>query len=75
MAALVATGARAEEYKIGEVDLTVSGAVTAGTEVRTAPRDPRLHCHMRFHTLAAEIGRTRNQCSRIANIIIVPTKV
>jgi Protein of unknown function (DUF1302) len=42
MAALVATRALAEEYKIGEVDLTVSGAVTAGTEVRTTPRDPRL---------------------------------
>ena len=42
LAALAATGARAEEYKIGDVDLTVSGAVTAGTQVRTAPRDPRL---------------------------------
>ena len=42
VAALAATGARAEEYKIGDVDLTVSGAVTAGTQVRTAPRDPRL---------------------------------
>ena len=42
MAALVATGARAEQYKIGDVDVTVSGAATAGTEVRTTPRDPRL---------------------------------
>jgi hypothetical protein len=42
MAALVATGALAEEYKIGEVDLSVSGAVTAGTEIRTTDRDPRL---------------------------------
>src|SRR5262249_53293181 len=42
IAALVATGALAEEYKIGDVDVTVSGAATAGTEVRTAPRDPRL---------------------------------
>ena len=42
VAALVATGALAEEYKIGDVDLTVSSAATAGTEVRTAPRDPRL---------------------------------
>jgi hypothetical protein len=42
MAALAATGARAEEYKIGDVDLTVSGAATVGTEVRTAPRDPAL---------------------------------
>jgi len=41
-AALAATGARAEQYKIGDVDVTVSGAVTAGTEVRTTPRDPRL---------------------------------
>src|SRR5258708_19261945 len=42
MAALVATGALAEEYKIGDVDLTASGVATAGTEVRTTPRDPRL---------------------------------
>ena len=42
MAALVATGARAEQYKIGDVDVTVSGAATAGTEIRTTPRDPRL---------------------------------
>src|SRR4029077_8635283 len=42
MAALIATGARAEQYKIGDVDVTVSGAATAGTEVRTTPRDPRL---------------------------------
>src|SRR6516165_7706561 len=42
VAALVATGALAEEYKIGDVDLTVSGAVTAGTEVRTTDRNPAL---------------------------------
>ena len=42
VAALAATGALAEEYKIGDVDLTVSGVATAGTEVRTTPRDPRL---------------------------------
>ena len=42
VAALAATGALAEEYKIGDVDLTVSGAATAGTQVRTTPRDPRL---------------------------------
>ena len=42
VAALVATGALAEEYHIGDVDLTVSGVATAGTEVRTTPRDPRL---------------------------------
>src|SRR4029077_3104773 len=42
VAAVAATGARAEQYKIGDVDVTVSGAVTAGTEVRTTPRDPRL---------------------------------
>jgi len=43
VAALVATGALAEEkYKIGDVDLTVSGAVTAGTEIRTTGQDPRL---------------------------------
>jgi hypothetical protein len=34
VAALVATGALAEEYKIGEVDVTVSGAATAGSEGR-----------------------------------------
>jgi Protein of unknown function (DUF1302) len=42
MAALVATGALAEEYKIGDVDLTVTGAATVGTEVRTTDRDPAL---------------------------------
>jgi hypothetical protein len=42
VAALVATGALAEEYQIGDVDLTVSGAATAGTEVRTTPRNPAL---------------------------------
>src|SRR4029077_13807033 len=42
MAALVATGARAEEYKIGDVDVTVLGAATAGTEGRTTPRNPAL---------------------------------
>jgi hypothetical protein len=42
VAALVATGALAEEYKIGDVDVTVTGAATTGTEVRTTPRDPRL---------------------------------
>ena len=42
VAALAATGALAEEYKIGDVDLTVSGAATTGTEIRTTPRDPRL---------------------------------
>lgn len=42
VAALAATGALAEDYKIGDVDLTVSGAATAGTEVRTTPRDPAL---------------------------------
>jgi len=42
VAALVATDTFAEEYKIGDVDLTVSGVATAGTEVRTTPRDPRL---------------------------------
>ena len=31
VAALVATGAFAEEYKIGDVDVSVSGAVTAGS--------------------------------------------
>ena len=40
VAALAATGALAEEYKIGDVDLTVSGVATAGTEIRTTPRDP-----------------------------------
>ena len=42
VAALVATGALAEEYKIGDVDLTVSGVATAGTEIRTTGQDPRL---------------------------------
>jgi hypothetical protein len=43
VAALVATGALAEEkYKIGDVDLTVSGAVTAGTEIRTTGQNPAL---------------------------------
>jgi hypothetical protein len=42
VAALVATGALAEDYKIGDVDVTVSGAATVGSEVRTTPRDPRL---------------------------------
>jgi len=42
VAALVATGALAEEYKVGDVNLTVSGAATAGTEVRTTPRNPAL---------------------------------
>jgi hypothetical protein len=42
VAALAATGALAEEYKIGDVDVTVSGAATAGTQIRTTPRDPRL---------------------------------
>ena len=42
VAALVATGAFAEEYKIGDVDLTVSGAATAGSEIRTTSRNPAL---------------------------------
>src|SRR6201981_2672923 len=42
VAALVATGALAEEYKIGDVDLTVLGVATAGSEVRTTGQDPRL---------------------------------
>src|SRR6516162_2736133 len=40
VAALVATGALAEEYKIGDVDVSVSGAVTAGSEIRTTSRNP-----------------------------------
>jgi len=42
VAALVATGAFAEEYKIGDVDVSVSGAVTAGSEIRTTSRNPAL---------------------------------
>jgi len=41
-AAPVATGAPAGEYHIGDVVLTVSGAATVGTEVRTAQRNARL---------------------------------
>lgn len=33
---------RAEEFKVGEFDVNVSGAATAGSEFRTAPRDPVL---------------------------------
>src|SRR5574337_354064 len=42
LAALVATGALAEDYKIGDVDIKASGVATGGTEIRTAPRDPKL---------------------------------
>ncbi|MDI9850256.1 DUF1302 family protein, partial [Rhodoblastus sp. 17X3] len=33
---------RAEEFKVGEFDVNFSGAATAGSEFRTAPRDPVL---------------------------------
>ncbi|MGO9361048.1 MAG: DUF1302 domain-containing protein [Xanthobacteraceae bacterium] len=33
---------RAEEFKIGDWDFTTSGAATAGSEIRTTPRDPAL---------------------------------
>jgi hypothetical protein len=42
LAALVTSGAFAEEFKFGDVDVNISGAATMGTEVRTAPRDPAL---------------------------------
>ena len=39
------------------------------------PRADWLHRHRLFQTLAADSGRTRNQCSRIASTIIVATSV
>ncbi len=42
LAALAPATAEAGEFQIGDVDFTVSGVATMGTEVRTAPRDPAL---------------------------------
>ena len=39
---LTAPQSRAEEFKIGDFDVNISGAATAGSEIRTAPRDPVL---------------------------------
>ncbi|MDR3489603.1 MAG: DUF1302 family protein [Bradyrhizobium sp.] len=33
---------RADDFKVGDVDVNVSGAATAGSEIRTTPRDPVL---------------------------------
>ncbi|MDI9847314.1 DUF1302 family protein [Rhodoblastus sp. 17X3] len=40
--AILAPQARAEEFKVGDIDVNVSGAATMGSEIRTAPRDPAL---------------------------------
>ena len=40
--AILAPQARADEFKVGEFDVNVSGAATAGSEIRTTPRDPVL---------------------------------
>ena len=39
------------------------------------PRENRLHCHIAFQMRVAEMGSTRNQCSRIARTIIVASKL
>lgn len=41
-AALIAAPALAEEFKIGDVVVDVSGAATAGAAIRTTPRNPAL---------------------------------
>jgi hypothetical protein len=40
--AILAPQVRAEEFKVGEFDVNFSGAATAGSEIRTTPRDPVL---------------------------------
>jgi hypothetical protein len=40
--AIPAPQARAEEFKFGDIDVNFSGAATAGSEIRTAPRNPVL---------------------------------
>lgn len=37
---VLAQGKRGLHYKIGDIDLSISGAVTIGTEIRTSGRDP-----------------------------------
>jgi hypothetical protein len=39
---LMAQQSRAGEFKVGEFDVNFSGAATAGSEIRTTPRDPVL---------------------------------